>query len=304
MAANTIIPTNIKVLVVDDDKDITSLIYDYLDQKGFNVSTAARGGIALELFKKDIYNIVIIDLYMPDMSGTEVLKEIKRIKPDTEILMITGFGTIKDAVECIKLGAADFITKPIMLDHLHMTINRIIEDARLREEAELASYYKQLSHLDGLTGLYNFRHLTASLKKEVERHLRYSHPLTIAMVDIDNFKGYNDSKGHEKGNELLVRLAHIFRHNTRNCDVLVRYGGEEFVIIFPETSLEEAEVVTKRILEAVKVSLGVSVTIGLTSLPKDTTDYKELIALSDKAMYWGKTHGKNQIVVYDEMIST
>lgn len=304
MTTSTIIPENIKVLVVDDDKGITSLIHDYLGQKGFKVSTAVDGEIALELFKEGIYHIVIIDLYMPGMSGTELLREIKRIKPDTEILMITGFGTIKDAVECIKLGAADFITKPIMPDHLHMTINRIIEEARLREEAELASYYKQLSHLDGLTGLYNFRHLNSSLKKEVERHLRYSHPLTIAMVDIDNFKEYNDSRGHEEGNELLVRLAHVFRHNTRNCDVLVRYGGEEFVIIFPETSLEEAEVVAKRILVAVEASLDISVTIGLTSLPKDTTDYKELIALSDKAMYWGKTHGKNQIAVYEEITST
>lgn len=304
MTTSTISTENINILIVDDDKEIIDLVNDYLSQKGFKVSTAMDGEIALELFKENIYHIAIIDLYIPEINGTDLLKEIKRIRPETGIIMITGFGTIKDAVECMKLGAADFITKPIMLDHLYMTINRILEEARLKEEAELASYYKSLSHLDELTGLYNFRHLVSSLKKEAERHLRYNHPLSIAMIDIDNFKDYNDSQGHEEGNELLIRLAHTFRHNTRNCDIITRYGGEEFVIIFPETPLTEAVVVTRRILKTVESSLEISVTIGLASLPNDSRDYKELIRLADKAMYWGKKRGKNQLVLYEDTTST
>ncbi|MEA2102410.1 MAG: GGDEF domain-containing protein, partial [Thermodesulfobacteriota bacterium] len=122
--------------------------------------------------------------------------------------------------------------------------------------------------------------------------------------DIDDFKNYNDTKGHEEGNALLKHLSHILRHNTRNCDILARYGGEEFVIIFTETVIHEAKVVSQRICITIKESLGISVTIGLASMPDDTSDYKELIKKADKAMYWGKTHGKNQTVLYTETIST
>ncbi|MGD0210267.1 MAG: diguanylate cyclase, partial [Desulfomonilia bacterium] len=221
-----------------------------------------------------------------------------------QVVMITGYGTIRDAVECMKLGASDFITKPILLDHLHLTIRRILEEVRLKEEAELADYYRNLSRTDELTGLYNFRHLMSVLKNEVSRHMRYNRTLSLAMIDIDDFKKYNDAKGHEEGNELLIRLAHVFKHNTRNCDILARYGGEEFIIIFPETSIEEALVVSQRICSTVESTLGVSVTMGLSSLPKDSSEPHEIIRIADAAMYWGKIHGKNQIAIYDSSMST
>jgi len=295
---------NTRVLVVDDEQETLDLISEYLSDKGMYVVTAATGEQALKCFHEEMIGLLILDLYMPDMNGIELLKKIKDIQPKTLVIMITGYGTIHDAVECMKLGASDFITKPLLLDHIHITITRILEEARLKEEAELAQYYKFLSHTDELTGLYNHRHLVATLKRETERHLRYNHTMSLAMVDIDNFKNYNDTKGHEAGNELLIKLALIMRQNTRNCDILTRYGGEEFVIMFPETPPQEACVVAQRICHSLEASLDVTVTIGLASLPKDTKDHDELIRLADKAMYWGKEHGKNRIVVYDGDIAT
>ncbi|HNR52748.1 MAG TPA: diguanylate cyclase, partial [Deltaproteobacteria bacterium] len=266
--------------------------------------TSTTAEHAIQLAEQDGYQIAIVDLHLPGMTGSELLKHIKKVRPHIQVIMITGYGTIRDAVECMKLGASDFITKPILLDHLHLTINRILQESRLKEEAELAVYYKNLSRTDELTGLYNFRHLVSLLKSEVTRHLRYNRTMSLAMIDIDDFKSYNDSRGHEEGNELLMRLSHVFRHNTRNCDVLARYGGEEFVIIFPETALEEAVIVAERICRTVSVTLEVSVTIGLAGLPRHAADYNELIRMADRAMYWGKQHGKNQIVVYDDSMST
>ncbi len=292
-----------EILLVDDEHETLDLICEYLCEKGLDLTATTNGEEAVRLVERNGYQIAIVDLHLPGMTGSELLQEIKKIRPHMQVIMITGYGTIRDAVECMKLGASDFITKPILLDHLHLTINRIIEEVRLKEEAELATYYKNLSRTDELTGLYNFRHLISMLKNEVTRHMRYNRTLSLAMIDIDNFKNYNDTKGHEEGNELLMHLAHVFRHNTRNCDILARYGGEEFVIIFPETSIEEALVVSERICKTVSVSLDVSVTIGLASLPKNTTDHSELIRMADKAMYWGKQHGKNQIVIYSEEMS-
>jgi len=300
----TLVMKKTRVLIVDDEQKTLDLIEEYLLGHDFDVTTAMNGEQAVAFVQKDLFHIAIVDLHLPGMTGSELLKSIKRIRPDIQAVMITGYGTIRDAVECMKLGASDFITKPILLDHLHLTIRRILEEVRLKEEAELADYYRNLSRTDELTGMYNFRHLMSVLKKEVSRHLRYNRTMTLAMIDIDDFKMYNDAKGHEKGNELLVRLSRVFKHNTRNCDILTRYGGEEFIILLPETSIEEAVVVSERICSTVESTLEVSVTIGLSSLPKDSSNPHEVIKMADAAMYWGKAHGKNQIVIYDDSMST
>jgi diguanylate cyclase (GGDEF)-like protein len=300
----TLVMKKTRVLIVDDAQETLDLIEEYLLGHDFDVTTAMSGEQAVAFVQKDLFHIAIVDLHLPGMTGSELLKSIKKIRPDIQAVMITGYGTIRDAVECMKLGASDFITKPILLDHLHLTIRRILEEVRLKEEAELADYYRNLSRTDELTGMYNFRHLMSVLKKEVSRHLRYNRTMTLAMIDIDDFKMYNDAKGHEKGNELLVRLSHVFKHNTRNCDILTRYGGEEFIILFPETSIEEAVVVSERICSTVESTLEVSVTIGLSSLPKDSSNPHEVIKMADAAMYWGKANGKNQIVIYDDSMST
>ncbi len=304
MPADASTSSTTRILIVDDEKETLDLISEYLEEKGFALSRSASAEQAIHLVEQDGYEIAIVDLHLPGMTGSELLKHIKKIRPHIQVIMITGYGTIRDAVECMKLGASDFITKPILLDHLHLTISRIIQESRLKEEAELAVYYRNLSRTDELTGMYNFRHLISLLKSEVTRHLRYNRTMSLAMIDIDDFKNYNDTRGHEEGNELLMRLAHVFRHNTRNCDILARYGGEEFVIIFPETALEETIVVAERICRTVAATLEVSVTIGLASLPRHTADYNELIRMADKAMYWGKQHGKNRIVVYEDSMST
>jgi len=300
----TLVMKKTRVLIVDDEQKTLDLIEEYLLGHDFDVTTAMNGEQAVAFVQKDLFHIAIVDLHLPGMTGSELLKSIKSIRPDIQAVMITGYGTIRDAVECMKLGASDFITKPILLDHLHLTIRRILEEVRLKEEAELADYYRNLSRTDELTGMYNFRHLMSVLKKEVSRHLRYNRTMTLAMIDIDDFKMYNDAKGHEKGNELLVRLSRVFKHNTRNCDILTRYGGEEFIILLPETSIEEAVVVSERICSTVESTLEVSVTIGLSSLPKDSSNPHEVIKMADAAMYWGKAHGKNQIVIYDDSMST
>lgn len=295
---------NTRLLIVDDEQETLDLIADYLTDRGFDVVTSTTGEEAVSVVQKDLFHIAIVDLHLPGMTGAELLKNIKKTRQDVQVIMITGYGTIRDAVECMKLGASDFITKPILPDHLNLAIHRILEEARLKEEAELADYYRNLSRTDELTGLYNFRHLMTVLKSEASRHLRYSRVLSLGMIDIDDFKGFNDSKGHEEGNILLGRLAHIFKHNTRNCDILARYGGEEFVIIFPETTIEEASVVSDRILSTVESTLGVSVTIGLACLPENSSEADELIRMADAAMYWGKAHGKNQVVVYSPSMAT
>ncbi len=193
----TLVKKTTRVLIVDDEQETLDLIEEYLLGHDFDVTTAMSGEQAIAFVQKDLFHIAIVDLHLPGMTGSELLKSIKKIRSDIQAVMITGYGTIRDAVECMKLGASDFITKPILLDHLHLTIQRILEEVRLKEEAELADYYRNLSRTDELTGMYNFRHLMSVLKNEVSRHLRYNRTMSLAMIDIDDFKKYNDAKGHE-----------------------------------------------------------------------------------------------------------
>ena len=179
-------------------QETLDLIEEYLLGHDFDVTTAMSGEQAIAIVQKDLFHIAIVDLHLPGMTGSELLKSMKKIRPDIQAVMITGYGTIRDAVECMKLGASDFITKPILLDHLHLTIQRILEEVRLKEEAELADYYRHLSRTDELTGMYNFRHLMSVLKNEVSRHLRYNRTMSLAMIDIDDFKQYNDAKGMKR----------------------------------------------------------------------------------------------------------
>ena len=286
------------ILVVDDEHETLELIGEFLEEQKFKVSCADNAVAALDVVRTSAIGIAILDIHMPGMDGRELLRSIKQIRPATQVIMITGYGTIQDAVACMQMGASDFITKPLIMDHLLLTVDRLLAEARLREEAELTEYYRELARTDELTGLYNFRHLSTNLRLEIERHLRYGRTLSLAMIDIDDFKLYNDTQGHEAGNELLRELARILSYNTRNCDILGRYGGEEFVILFPETGTDEARVVAQRIVDAVAATLPITVTIGLADLNEQTRAEGQLLSAADQAMYWGKTHGKNQIVLY------
>jgi diguanylate cyclase (GGDEF)-like protein len=161
---------------------------------------------------------------------------------------------------------------------------------------------------DGLTGSYNRRKLKEDLKEEVERAERYDNNLSVLMIDIDWFKEYNDFHGHQKGDKLLIRLVRILSYNIRFTDKLYRYGGEEFVVLLPETSIKQAEEVAEKLRNKVaekrfegaeksQPNMMISVSIGISSYPKNGTSSSEIIFAADSALYDAKASGKNIVKV-------
>jgi diguanylate cyclase (GGDEF)-like protein len=161
---------------------------------------------------------------------------------------------------------------------------------------------------DDLTKSYNRRKLKEDLKEELERAERYNNNLSVLMIDIDWFKEYNDFHGHQKGDELLIKLVNTISHNIRFSDKLYRYGGEEFVVLLPETSEEEAKevaeklrgkIVEKKFLgeEESQPTKNITVSIGIASYPKDGHSSSKLIEIADKALYNAKSSGKNTVKV-------
>jgi diguanylate cyclase (GGDEF)-like protein len=227
--------------------------------------------------------------------------------------VVTGFASIEYAVESLKAGATDFITKPLKFDHVVFIINRMLETRHLRKKAQETEYYKELSNRDELTKISNYRHFNYVLQVEIDRQMRYHRPLTLLVIDIDDFKKCNDNHGHLTGDLVLVKVASLLTTQVRSCDFVARYGGDEFTVILPEITEKEALAVCRRIIKSIeqyefqsfeKKNIGLlTVTIGIASFPQNAKDSKELIEKADKAMYAGKKAGKNCISIFGDEIN-
>ncbi len=300
--------SEIKILVVDDEESPRETLGELLAMHNFKIKTTDSAWNALNILEQNSFDLIISDLMMPRMDGITLIKNIKSMGIETPVIVITAFATIEHAVESMKAGAFDFITKPFNFDQINLIIKKALENKRLQKMAMEWEYYKKLSTRDDLTELSNYRYFNEVLEKEIQRKKRYNRPLSLMMIDLDNFKTANDMFGHLVGDMVLKQAAALIKKNTRGCDLVARYGGDEFTVILPETSEEEAFIVADRIREAVdeftfqtyegKSISNLSVTIGLSSLPDKSKNKKGLIATADQAMYKGKAGGKNCVVVY------
>ncbi len=172
----------------------------------------------------------------------------------------------------------------------------------------LAGHLKELSITDSLTGLFNRRYFEERFFEEIQRSKRHNLSFSLAMIDIDDFKLFNDSEGHLAGDEVLKQVANIAKDSLRIIDVIARFGGEEFAVIMPQTEKDEALLVTERIRKSVGGSLRrtwnvfpkdcITVSIGIASFPYDGTNRKDLIQNADKALYKAKMRGKNRTVLW------
>jgi diguanylate cyclase (GGDEF)-like protein len=172
----------------------------------------------------------------------------------------------------------------------------IVRDITRRKKAE--EKLREMSIRDGLTGLYNHSFFIAQLAKEIHRSLRYLHPVSLLMIDIDDFKKYNDTYGHYEGDKLLRKIARILMFNIRNIDFAARYGGEEFAIILPETNRDKACLVAEKLRLDVlrKVPGGLTISLGVATCPEDSRNGRGLIKKADQFLYHAKKTGKNRVM--------
>ncbi|MCX6556553.1 MAG: diguanylate cyclase [Candidatus Aminicenantes bacterium] len=302
-----------KILIVEDDPVEREALEEFLQLNDFMVLSVASAAQALKILKKTDFDLVLTDLVMPEMDGISMTRAIRDMGKDIPVLVMTGFASIEYAVEAIKAGATDFITKPLKLDHVVFIINRVLETRSLRIKAMETEYYKDLSNRDELTKISNYRHFNYVLQLEIDRQLRYHRPLTLLIIDIDDFKKCNDAHGHLTGDMVLVKVASLLTTQIRSCDFVARYGGDEFTVILPEISEKEALPVCRRIMKSIaacefqsfeKKAIGpLSVTIGIASFPTHAVVGRELIEKADQAMYSGKRAGKNCICIFGDEIN-
>jgi diguanylate cyclase (GGDEF)-like protein len=288
--------TGKSVLCVDDDQGIRELLYEIITRLGHNTITAVDGIDALERLVDDHFDIVVTDISMPRMDGIELIKRIKTDFDEVDVIVITAYGMKYKYTEIIALGASDFISKPFNVNELEAKLDRILRERELRVEL------KELSTLDGLTGLYNRRYFDENLKHEASRAFRQNYNLYLLFLDLDGFKAYNDKYGHQEGDKLLKELAKVILDNIRKeVDSAYRYGGDEFAVILPHASRQQALMVAQRLLSSFrKKSMSSSgLSIGLAKLEGSGETLKEnlesLIRNADQAAYRAKINGGNQV---------
>ena len=178
-----------------------------------------------------------------------------------------------------------------LLDSISNQIGIAIENARLYEET------KRFSLHDALTGLANRRMMKIDFRRSFSRAKRNRESFSVIMLDIDWFKKYNDSFGHSAGDKVLVNLAKLILNETREMDLCVRYGGEEFLVLLPNTDLTKAHEIAERIRESVASNLDITVSLGVSSFSTDLLDYEELIRKADDALYRSKKMGRNRVEI-------
>lgn len=463
-----------RILLVDDDPAIVSVLTRFLSRQGYTVIGAANGQEALDTLQSEAFPLVILDLKLPDVPGMEVLARLKSQTPDTEVILFTGLGGLESAVQALRLGAYDYIVKSeLRLPDLQAVVDRALERRHLNqanrellhnlqqareelaarrkaelaqirrigeslakplapeelsagllnllweslpldvlglklldqksgqtwgghrcrpdcapevcqafaewfretleqvekqegpggyctvpgssgsplpailwetirverlvglvaaartepftpEEAELFRIFllqgeaalknlllfeevKSLAIRDGLTGLYNYRYFWEMLNQQVGQSRRYGWPLSLLFLDIDNFKKVNDTLGHPQGDLVLKALAGFLAQEVRQADLLCRYGGEEFVVLLPQTPAEQAMIMAERLREGIAHlpvnlagrELSITISIGLAGLTPEM-DGAALVKAADSALYRAKEGGRNRVCLFSD----
>ncbi len=295
------------VLVYDDDETYRKLVRSMLSQSRkveFNVLEVRNTRQMGAALKRRTTDVIILDLGLKGKSGMEWLREITDhdIAP---VVIVTGSGNEQTAVEAMKSGAYDYIPKAYLTyDLLFKSLLNAREKWELLREKERLQ--KELAHMamyDALTDILSRRALLEQAEVERQRTKRYGRDLSFLMIDIDHFKKVNDTYGHLIGDVVLREVAQTLKKQTRRSDFVGRYGGEEFLIILPETSIEKALILAEKLRKQVseltfpvggQVLKDITISIGATEY-EDDPNIEKFINRSDKWLYAAKQNGRNQV---------
>ena len=307
----------IKVLVAEDSKVAIKAITGYLEDVGVHPLIAETGSAAIELYRKERPDIILLDIILPDIDGFEVAKQIRQLQGKDDwaaIIFLSVMSRDEELARGIEVGGDDYLIKPVgrvVLQAKVAAMYRLVKMQRalvkLTGQLNEANHELQrLSMTDSLTGIANRRLFEDLLAREWRRCTRLKKPLSVVMVDADYFKTYNDTYGHQAGDACLKAIADQLSHATpRAGDLAARYGGEEFVLVLGETDEDGARWVANRICQHV-IGLKmmhegsphdyVTVSCGVSSvLPTSGLSAEKLVKSADSALYLAKKQGRNGI---------
>jgi diguanylate cyclase (GGDEF)-like protein len=312
---------SLKVLVVEDSKVTLKVLCNFLERMDITQPLTAETGVAaMELYRKERPDIILLDAQLPDIDGFDIAKQIRTLeqKDDwTAIIFLTSMTKDADLARGIEVGGDDYLMKPVsevVLQSKMRAMLRLVEMQRsmvdvTRQLNAANKELQRLSTIDGLTGIPNRRMFDELSIREWRRCERMKKPVALVMLDIDNFKLFNDQYGHQAGDDCLRAVAaQVARAAPRAADLAARYGGEEFVLVLGETDADGARWVAENIRQHV-AELGilhatpqrrVTISCGVAAvLPKAGLSLDVLLRTADQALYQAKAEGRDKVVVLE-----
>jgi two-component system cell cycle response regulator len=296
------------VLVVEDDRRITDICRTLLNTGGYESEIAHDASQALEFIARTVPDLILLDLMLPDMGGLELLKEIRDMPSlkEVPVIIITALSDLKTKIKGLYLGADDYLVKPLnsleLLARVRANIRKYVAHQELKYTLD-ETFLQSIT--DPLTSLYNRQYLATVMEREFALFKRHGRPFTVMLLDVDNFKLVNDTKGHEGGDKVLAEIGLILKSELRASDLAVRYGGDEFLLIFPEAAVDQAMPIAQRIrlkIESKEFFSGVPMTvtcsIGMAEANAQDVKTEDVVKRSDTAMYQAKSGGKNKAVAF------
>ena len=295
-------PKQATILVIDDDRIALDLIMLTFNATA-TVLTALNSENGLEIAVNEQPDLILLDTLIQDVDGHEICSQLKSM-PETEnipIIILSNSNQVEDELAALDKGAIDFVTKPVEAPILKARVANHLFQKRDRDQLKL------MSSIDALTEVANRRRFDEYLHLEWRRAIRSKYPISLLMIDIDYFKSYNDTYGHQKGDECLKAVAGEIKHHLRRpSDMVARYGGEEFSVILPETPSYSASSLAKRIWSGVgnlniehtgSARVGhLTISVGAaTTIPDENQSISQFIEISDKNLYKSKSEGRNRI---------
>lgn len=303
-----------RIAVVDDDRLTREYVTGLLRGHGYQSIAVENAQKLLDLQAAAAIDLVLLDIMMEGLSGVDCCRILKtRTPPDTflPVILVTARSDQESRVEGLQLGADDYITKPFDARELLARVEAMLRIKRSHDD--LSASRDRLARLavqDELTGLYNVRYLQIRLSEEFQRAERHRDRLAVVMLDVDHFKRVNDQYGHDAGDRVLREIGKRLRAAVRENDIVTRYGGEEFVILFPSTHLSGALRVADRVGVAIRSTpfdiggaraIDVTASIGLALYPSRGLRNKEsLLKAADAALYRAKDSGRDRICLEHE----
>lgn len=313
-----------RVLVVDDIPDNVKLLALDLEDAGYEVLTANNGTEALRVMLEEGPSIVLTDWMMPEMTGIELCQRIRSLEGIgfVYVIMVTAHNDTSRLIEAFEAGVDDFLSKPVQEAELKARLSAGVRTVRLETDlaterralhkanaqmAVLNDQFQIMATTDELTGLLNRREAMRHLEEQWEVARRHYQPLACVIFDVDHFKKVNDSHGHDAGDAVLRALAETVKSATRPAERPYRIGGEEFLIVCPSSTVDQAALcaermriqIMDRIVSHNGLNLNVTASFGVAEKTTDMKTPAELLRCADEALYRAKAAGRNQVAVVE-----
>lgn len=283
-----------RILVVDDEDIVRVLLKEILVEQGYDVTEAADGKQALELLGKKSFDLIITDMVMPGMNGIELLQAAFRIDPTYQVIMITGYPSVENAVRLVNLGAADYIVKPFNVDLIKITVAKTLELKKIKSAAPRAESSGQAA-IDGVTGAYNFVLFDQLLASEIGRSKLRGHNCSLMLAEIDKLDSFAAKGGPDASDQVLKTFVGMLRKVARPGDIIARMDRAELALMLPETARDEAEALGLKVCKGAEWSFTVSA--GLATFPRDASDAESLVKKARSALQAAKSRGGNQLLL-------